>query len=320
MGIILHDKGKKVAKGGHPAGLASALAGHEKGPEGQRLSPSRSFFYGHEQSMVESKGTSFVTCHPHMRPPVNPSDMECNQEAIRDTALERRLALGELARVMGHDFNNLLQGVLGALSVVKLSTPATHQLYSILDLAERNAHQARELGRRLIYLAKGNLPLKQAAPLGPLFKAAVEVGLRGTSITCQYDLPEGLEVKHDEQAIRILVDVLVANAKDAMPKGGTLTVSAQAWRLAADDPSGLPEGAYVRHTFRDSGPGIAAEVLPRIFEAYFTTKDPKTQKGVGLSLAIAEAIAWSHGGSLSAEGRPGQGAAFHLLLPALNPA
>ena len=254
---------------------------------------------------------------------MNPSEVESTHEAQTPLEFERRLALGELARVMGHDFNNLLQGVLGALSVVKLSTPATHQLYSILDLAERNAHQARELGRRLIYLAKGDLPLKQASALGPCIRAAVEVGLRGTGITCQYDLPEGLEVRHDEQAIRILVDVLVSNAKDAMPKGGTLRVTAQAWRLAEDPAAGLPAGAYVRHTFQDSGPGIAADVLPRIFASGFTTKEGKSQKGVGQSLAIAEAIAWSHGGSLTAEALPGQGASFHLLLPALvaaNPA
>ena len=248
---------------------------------------------------------------------MNPADVVPTQDAPRDTEFERRVALGELARVMGHDFNNLLQGVLGALSVVKLSTPATHQLYSILDLAERNAQQARELGRRLIYLAKGNLPLKQAGPLGPVIRAAMEVGLRGTAITCQYDLPEGLDVKHDDQAIRILMDVLITNAKDAMPKGGTLQVTAHACQLAADGPSQLPGGAYIRHTFLDSGPGIAADVLPRIFEPSFTTKEGKPQKGVGLSLAIAEAIAWSHGGSLTAESLPGQGAAFHLLLPAL---
>jgi signal transduction histidine kinase len=218
---------------------------------------------------------------------------------------------------MGHDFNNLLQGVLGAISVVKLSTPATAQLYPILELAEQSANQARELGRRLIYLAKGDLPLGHIGGLGPLFRQAVEAGLRGSGLTSRFELDEGLEVLHDEQALRILADVLVLNAREAMGAGGVLTVSGSACVLAGDEVPGLAAGAYVRHTFRDTGRGIPAAVLPRIFEAYFTTKEGKNQKGVGLSLAIAQAIAQAHGGALTAESSPGEGTAFQLYLPAL---
>jgi signal transduction histidine kinase len=244
---------------------------------------------------------------------VNPAEVNAFQEPM---SLQRKAAVSELARGMGHDFNNLLQGVLGAISVVKLSTPPTHQLYAILDLAERSAHQARELGRRLIYLARGDLAMNHVGDLGPLLRVAVEAGLRGTAVTCRFDLAEGLDVRHDEQAIRILVDALVANAQEAMPAGGILTVQSQACVLEGDPDLGLAAGDYVRMTFRDSGQGLAPEVLPRIFEAGFTTKEGKQQKGVGLSLAIGQAIAWAHGGALTAEARPGQGATFHLLLPA----
>jgi len=245
---------------------------------------------------------------------VNPSEVDLVPE---HADLARRQALSDLARGMGHDFNNLLQGVLGAISVVKLSTPATHQLYPILELAEQSANQARELGRRLIYLAKGELPLTHTGPLGPLIRQAVEAGLRGASITSRFELEEGLEVRHDEQALRILVDILVLNAREAMAAGGTLTVSARRCDLAGDQVPGLAAGSYVRHTFQDTGRGMAEDLLPRIFEPYFTTKEGRTQKGAGVSLAVAQAIALSHGGALRADSSPGAGAAFHLYLPAL---
>ena len=242
--------------------------------------------------------------------PGRPTDLEAMNS-------QRQAGLSELARGMGHDFNNHLQGILGALSVVKLSTPPGHQLHGILDLAERSANQARELGRRLIFLAKGKCLLAPSGPLGPVLKAAVEEAFRDTAISCQCDLAgAGLEVQFDEQAIRLLVDILACNAREAMPGGGALVLTASRCDLPADPAQGLAAGAYVRHTFKDSGHGIAPEVLPQIFDRYFTTKDGKSQKGVGLSLAIAQAIAWGHGGALLAEPGPGPGATFHLLLPA----
>ena len=241
------------------------------------------------------------------------SETEFLQDSAAGPEAQRRAARFQLARGMGHDFNNILQGVLGAVSVVKLSTPATHQLYSILELAERSANQARELGRRLIFLAKGQATFNHTGPLGPLLRSLVETGLRGSAVTAHFDLEPEPVVRADEQAVRILVDALVSNAREAMAAGGTLTVSARPCTL--EGAPGLPAGDYVRYTFRDTGPGIAAEVLPRIFELHFSTKPGKAPNGVGLSLAIAEAIAWAHGGELSAESTPGQGAAFHLLLP-----
>ena len=231
--------------------------------------------------------------------------------------IQHQVAMGNLALGMGHDFNNLLQGVLGAISVAMLSTPVNHPLHGVLELAERSASQARELGHRLLTLAKGCGPLNQAGPLGPLLRAQAEAVLRGAAITCQFDLPEDAPVvRYDEQDLATLLGILLTNALEAMPAGGTLTLVAQPCTLTEKDGLDLPCGPYLRHTFRDSGSGIAAEVLPRVFDPYFTTKSIKNQKGIGLSLAIAQAIAWGHGGALLAEPGPGPGATFHLLLPA----
>lgn len=236
-----------------------------------------------------------------------------------EARLKHQEALRDLARGMGHDFNNLLQGILGAVSVAKLSTPPTHQLRGILDLAENSANQARELGRRLICLAKGPAPLNHAGVLGPMLRFSVEAALKGTAVTPVFDLPEDTPaVDFDEQDLRLLIDLLMANAQEAMPAGGTLTVAVRTCAVTASDGLPLPSGSYVRCSFRDSGRGIPEEFLPRIFDPYFTTKTGKNPKGVGLSLTICQAIARSHRGTLTAETSGEGGAAFHLYLP-FNP-
>ena len=225
-------------------------------------------------------------------------------------------AMHDLARGMGHDFNNLLQGILGAVSVAKLSTPPANPLHGILNLAEGSANQARELVRKLICLAKGPVPLNQASNLGPVLESSVEAGLKGTAITPVFAFPPDLPlVNFDEQDLRLVTELLLANAQEAMPSGGTFTVAASVCALGAGNELALPDGAYLRCTFQDSGAGIREDLLARIFDPYFTTKAGKTQKGVGLSLAIGQAIAHAHGGILTAESLPGEGAAFHLFLP-----
>ena len=230
--------------------------------------------------------------------------------------IQHQVAMGALAQGMGHDFNNLLQGVMGAISVAKFSMSATHPLHGVLALAEQSCQQARQLGHRLMTLAKGYGPLENAGSLGPILRAQVEPALRGTAIAFHFDLPEELPwVKFDEQDIQTLIGILVANAQDAMPSGGTLAILARPCAVTEKDALDLPSGAYVRHTFQDSGSGISPEFLPRVFEPYFTTKSVKNKKGVGLSLAIAQAIARSHGGLLTVESPAGEGAAFRLYLP-----
>ena len=237
---------------------------------------------------------------------------QLDAEALR---FRHQAAMSELGRGMGHDFNNLLQGVLGALSVAKFSTPVTNPLHGILDMAERSANQARELARRLICLAKGGKPLNHAGSLAPLLRTTAEAVLRGTAIAARFEVPDTLPaVTFDEQDLHLLVDFLVANARDAMPSGGTLTITASPFAASGDEGLGLVAGSYVRYTFQDSGPGIAPENLERIFEPGFSTKETKGTKGVGLSLTLCRAIARTHRGALTAESLPGQGAALHLYL------
>lgn len=237
-------------------------------------------------------------------------------DQIEALQLQPQESLAQLARGMGHDFNNLLQGVVGALSVAKLSAGSHSPLFGILDLAEQCTDQLQELGQRLVLLAKAQGALNPGEPLAPLVTAAVTNALKGSAVAARFDLAEPLPmVRYEPACLHHLVTLLVNNAKDAMPAGGTLTVAAQACQVEAGGGLPLRPGAYLRLSFQDTGPGIAETVLPRIFEPYFTTKALGKRKGVGLSLPLGQALAHAHGGCLTVEAPAGSGASFLLHLP-----
>ena len=150
----------------------------------------------------------------------------------------------------------------------------------------------------------------------PLLREALEEIFAGTEITWACDWPPELpELLLEPTAMKEALLHLFRNALEAMPSGGALKVRGQRRSLSAADSLRLPPGEYVDLTIQDSGRGITAEDLPRIFDPYFTTKPLSTQKGTGLGLAVCEAVVESHGGQITAESRPWEGATFRLLLP-----
>ncbi len=115
--------------------------------------------------------------------------------------------------------------------------------------------------------------------------------------------------------VHAITNILI-NAQQAMPGGGTVTITAENATLGDAAPHVLPAGRYVRISIRDRGIGIPREALGRIFDPFFTTKPT----GSGLGLATSYSIVKQHGGSIEVESRPGEGSAFHILLPASDQA
>jgi signal transduction histidine kinase len=124
----------------------------------------------------------------------------------------------------------------------------------------------------------------------------------------------------DERQFGLVIENLALNARDAMPDGGTLTVQAVNAVLSAHGHASLAPGDYVRISIADQGPGIAKEVLPMIFDPYFSTKSRGVQKGMGLGLTICHAVIKNHGGAIDVTSQPGVGATVHLHLPACRAA
>ncbi len=235
-------------------------------------------------------------------------------ENLRTKKIE---ASGILAGGMAHDFNNLLQVILGYVSLARMSAEPGSKTESLLTIVEKSSESARELGKRLLTLAKGGDTLMKPAALGHLIMKSIESELSPESpIELVIDLPDDLPlVMLDADHMQQVIASLLINACEAMPHGGSLHVSAASVPLPSANDLGLTPGDYLHVIFEDSGIGILPENLPMIFDLYFTTKDMGCQKGMGLGLALSYSIIKHHQGQITAESEPGVGTRIHIYLP-----
>ncbi len=249
------------------------------------------------------------------------TDRKMSEE--RQTRLEEQLrqahkmeAVGILAGGMAHDFNNLLQSIMGYIFLARMSVEADSEAREYLDEAEKISGQASELGQRLLLLSRGGVTLLRAAPLAPLILPLVSSELEGTAITGEFDLPDDMpHVTMDEALMKQVISHLTVNAVETMPEGGTLRITGATLTITAKNGLPLPAGRYVHIAFSDTGAGIPADNLPRIFDPYFTTKEMWNRKGMGLGLALCHTIIRKHKGMISATSPVGEGATFNIYLP-----
>lgn len=230
-------------------------------------------------------------------------------ELLRTRNLE---SLGLLAGGIAHDFNNFLTIVQGNLELAQMELDAEAPVQELLADSAHACSRAAFLSAQLLTFAKGGAPVRRVANLSRLVTDSVQLARAGTSITIHADVAADLwAAEVDAGQIGQVLHNILLNAKQAMPDGGVIDVRAE--NMVESAGSGeQSSGSAVRISIRDTGPGIAVEVLPRIFDPYFTTK----QKGNGLGLATAYAIVSRHGGHISAESTPGEGAMLSFTLPA----
>jgi signal transduction histidine kinase/CheY-like chemotaxis protein len=247
--------------------------------------------------------------------------------AFRDVT-ERRLMLDEMAKAerlellgilaggIAHDFNNILTAILGNIFLCRSAMTADSQAAERLAEAERACNRARNLTQQLLTFAKGGAPVKTMASLRELIMESAQFALRGANVGCDFKIPADLwPAEVDEGQISQVIQNLAINADQAMPDGGTVTITAaNLSRAAAATPSfpNLTAPHYVRVTVTDTGVGIPERYLGRIFDPFFTTK----HKGSGLGLATVYAIVRRHEGHITVKSTPGRGTTFSLVLPA----
>jgi two-component system, cell cycle sensor histidine kinase and response regulator CckA len=233
-------------------------------------------------------------------------------------------AVGRLAGGVAHDFNNLLTIIIGYGEVLRSSLPAGDEpkrasLDEILNAARRAAELTAQIlafGRREIVQPQVfdlNAPIRSAE--GMLHRLLGE----HIQVDCEFS-GELLCVRADPGRIQQVLLNLAANARDAMPHGGTITFATA--RVVVDREAGarlnLPPGAYARLSVSDTGEGMSQEVLARAFEPFFTTKS--AGKGTGLGLSTAYGIVGQAGGQMEVESQVGRGTTFRIYLPAVEEA
>lgn len=223
-------------------------------------------------------------------------------------------SVGVLAGGIAHDFNNLLTGILGNVSLAKLEAQrAGHDAVAdLLTDAEIASLRAKGLTNQLLTFSTGGAPVKATVSITKLLRESAQFALRGSNVDCRFEIAADLWlVDADEGQLSQVVNNLLINARQAMPQGGIVNLSAENRDVGTDLPT-LTPGRYVLISVVDQGMGIPAEHLPRVFDPYFTTK----QTGSGLGLSTTHSIVRNHGGHIRVESVVGRGTSFFIYLPA----
>ncbi len=232
------------------------------------------------------------------------------EERLKISRLE---SLSVLAGGIAHDFNNLLMAICGNVELMKRHIPETGSLREKLDRIEKAGQRATRLARELLIFAKGGTPQRARIGLPQVIEDSMTFVLHGSNVSCEISLGESLwEVVVDEGQITQALQNLAVNAREAMPLGGKLTVQAENVRLDEFTALPLEPGDYVRLTVSDTGGGIPAEHINRIFDPYFTTKE----SGSGLGLAVTFSVLRRNGGHITVFSEPDEGTTFFIYLPA----
>ncbi len=222
-------------------------------------------------------------------------------------------SLGVLAAGIAHDFNNLLGGLFGHLDLARAQLSPGSAAASHLDLAHEAFERARALTGQLLAFAKGGAPVRKVNSLVSSLRQCADFALSGSNVKVELDLEAGLwNAEFDENQLAQAFDNILINAKQAMPSGGTLRISGRNVVTEQGPALELAPGRYVKLSFADRGPGISAAIVGRIFDPFFTTK----AEGSGIGLTAAYAIVKKHDGHIEVDSRPGDGATFHVWLPA----
>lgn len=230
-------------------------------------------------------------------------------------------AIGTLAGGIAHDFNNILAGILGYVDLSSKVTPESSPAGPFLKKALKGLSRAKDLVKQILAFSRLGESEMDIVELTPLVEEVVKLLLPSlpSNITIEQAVPaDVMAVRADSTQLHQILMNLLTNAVHAMEEhGGVLSITLENTELSAMDVQGhigLRPGFYVRISVRDTGPGIPAEVLERIFDPYFTTKS--VGKGSGLGLAIVHGIIKNYGGHIAVESEPGKGAAFHVYLQA----
>ncbi|MCG8685324.1 MAG: PAS domain S-box protein [Desulfobacterales bacterium] len=220
-------------------------------------------------------------------------------------------SLGTLAGGIAHDFNNYLTGILGYMDLARKHSK-TEKVQRFLEKALASSDRAKSLTHQLLTFSKGGAPVKETAPLERFLKETVGFALSGANVTCEFQIPGDLwTCEYDKNQIGQVIDNIVINAHHAMPDGGNIHLSAENMDKNLPPDTGLNPGKYVKISIQDSGTGIPAKYLNRVFDPFFSTK----QSGSGLGLATSYSIVNRHGGVITVSSEPGQGSLFNVYLP-----
>jgi signal transduction histidine kinase len=239
------------------------------------------------------------------------------EEALAQVHEMRKLeSLGQLTGGVAHDFNNLLMAVLGNLEVAKKYLRDQPQVLRLIDGAIRGAERGATLTKRMLAFARRQELRPEAVDIAKLVDSMIEMLRRsvGPAIQIATDFERDLPpIRVDPNQLELALLNLAVNARDAMPVGGEVTITACREQVGAGEVTGLGPGEYARIGVRDTGHGMDEVTLRRATEPFFTTKGPG--HGTGLGLSMVDGLVAQSGGVLRIDSRPTIGTTVELWLP-----
>jgi two-component system NtrC family sensor kinase len=233
--------------------------------------------------------------------------MERELQKMREALLqsEKLAAMGRLTSQVAHELNNPIYGIMNTLELLKTEIPPENKRRRILELSLSEIQRLSEMLRNMLSFSKPEEEKRRPVKIDELIEGillVMEKQMKESNIQVEASFDSDIpEVMASTNQMRQVMLNILKNAKEAMPKGGTLTV-----RTAR-------EGNKILITTQDTGIGIPKEIRDKIFEAFFTTK--QKVKGVGLGLSVCYGIIKDHGGEIKVESEEGKGTTFTISLP-----
>jgi PAS domain S-box-containing protein len=245
-------------------------------------------------------------------------DITARKQAEADRLVLSKLeSTGIMAGGIAHDFNNLLTVVMLGLEEAQLGQELSAEVRTNLDSASQATQALRSLTQQLIVFSRGGEPVRRLAAIEPIVRESAKLALSGSNVAARFAIAPDLRgADIDEGQIGQVIRNLVLNAREAMAHGGVVTIRAENVRSSAGITPALSPGDYLRVEVSDEGAGIPPEVLPKIFDPYFSTKQRGDQKGMGLGLTICHSVIKRHWGTITVDSTPGRGTSFSVYLPA----
>ncbi|UYP47340.1 Sensor histidine kinase RcsC [Candidatus Lokiarchaeum ossiferum] len=232
------------------------------------------------------------------------------EERFRQQRIE---SIGLLAGGLAHDFNNILVSILGNIDLLQIEntnfTPDQKEIFH--DLESATLH-ARDLAKQLLTFSKGGAPILKLESIEQLIRDSANFVLRGSNCKCVFDFQSNLPTtEFDFGQMNQVFNNLIINARQSMPKGGTINITVKKEHISAKSLIPLKKGEYIKIQIQDHGIGIPKEYQHKIFNPYFTTKP----EGNGLGLTMSYSIIKKHAGHITFRSEKNYGTIFDIYLP-----
>jgi PAS domain S-box-containing protein len=243
-------------------------------------------------------------------------EAQVEERTMQISQLQKLEAIGQLTGGIAHDFNNLLTVILGNLELLKRRLPQEPRYLRLIDNAVKGTERGSALTQRLLAFARRQELRPEAVDVERLVQGMTELLQRslGPLIEIDTQLPPQLHAAMvDANQLELAILNLAVNGRDAMPKGGKLTIAARDAHVGPYGSDGLEAGEFVVVTVQDAGEGMDETTLRRATEPFFTTKG--LGKGTGLGLSMVHGLAAQSGGILRLISRVGEGTSAELWLP-----